>query len=135
MRSLLAQVGRLEGFRPQLSDEFGIQSGAGRNHLRQLGGIAGIAVRDHSSGGGGGFEPRLALLYNEDVCAAVPQPPRQRQPDDPSTNDDNIPSLHALIVVERKPEARLLPVCGSREGESPRQPRFKNITPHPHRLK
>ena len=100
----VAQVGRFEGFLAQLADELGILARARGDQGCQLGRIVGIAMRDHAARSMGGFARRLAFLDYKNAGAAVPQAPGQRQPDDARADDDEVPSLHASIVVEERNE-------------------------------
>src|ERR1017187_3845414 len=59
-----------------------------------------IAVRDHACRGVGRFARRLAFLDDQHAGAVTSQAPRQRQSNDTSADDHNVPSLHDSIVVE-----------------------------------
>ena len=99
-RSSIAQVGRFESLVAQFAHKLGIHVCAGRDHSSQRRRIVRIAVGDHASRCVRSFARRLTLFDDEHAGAVTPQAPRQRESNDPSADDHNVPCLHNLIVVE-----------------------------------
>ena len=86
----------------QFVSEFGIQAGAsGGQRLKDPGRLEGT-VDEHSSCSVGGFAAGLSALDDQDGGAALPQRDREREADDPSADDDYVPSLHVGIVKEEQ---------------------------------
>ena len=47
-----------------------------------------------------GLAARLSALYDQNFRAAFAQCNREREPNDPATDDDNVPSFHMGIVKD-----------------------------------
>ncbi len=106
-RAIVAQINIDARLVLQFVDELGIHAGASGSQRLQRGWSFWRAVGQHASSGVRRFAPWFSSLYDQNFGTAFAQCDREREPYDPATDDDDVPSFHMGIVKERTSSRRI----------------------------
>src|SRR2546422_516688 len=99
-RAIAAQININARLVLQFVHELGIHAGASGSQRLQRGWSFWRTVGQHAGSGVRRFAARFSALYDQNFRAAFAQRNREREPNDPATDDDDVPSFHMAIVKD-----------------------------------
>src|SRR5437667_1146989 len=94
-RAIVAQVDIDSRLILQLVNKFGIHPRACRRQRLQKRRSLQTALNEHSRSRVRSLAARLSTLHHQNPRSTLAQRNRQREPDDPATNDDDVPGFHS----------------------------------------
>jgi len=94
----VAQIDFHSRFHFDFVSEFRVHAGAGGGQWLESGGGLERGVDQHASGSVGGFVAWLSALDDQDGGAAFAQGDGEREADDASADDDDVPGFHGASL-------------------------------------